>query len=259
MNLVSYVDESGTHDVYGIEPGSDTAGVIGYVATPDQWIALSVQWQEVLKEFDICVFHAQEFADRKYGPNRPDWPYIGWSEEKRNTFIRKLIAIARDGTYFAVGGILDVRAYDSIAPANLKTAVSEPYQFCFQLFLETTDYAVNNYLEPPLEDGDKIDFIFDQKKEIEDMAKKNFITIKNRRPNNRLGEISYVSKVDYPPIQVADLLAFVMRQSASRKLNGDWYVKPGGWEDDINARKNIVINYYDSDGLNKIITDFGLR
>jgi len=251
VNLIAYVDESGTHDAKGLAQGADTAGVFGYIASPEEWEVVAEEWTRILVEFGVKCFHASEFADRKNGPNNPAWPYRGWDDATRDSFIRKLITIARDGTYFSVGGIVVVRAYDENISEEHKKDMEHPYQFCFQLFLDQLLYAVNNHLEPPLCPTDKVDFHFDRQSEMEDRARRTFSTIKCiRDPQCRLGSISFDDKSDFIPLQTADLLAYVMRQSASRKMKGDWTVKSGGWEQQLVERGNAIMGYYD-DGVFK--------
>ncbi len=251
MGLVAYADESGTHDRTGLAPGADAAGVFGYIATPEAWKIVTEHWVTTLTEYGVKCFHASEFADRKNGPNNPRWPYRGWDDAKRESFIRKLIEIARDGTYFSVGGIMHVRAYDANISEEHKREMEHPYQFCFQLFLDQLINVVNNHVDPPLGPTDKVDFHFDQQSEMEERARRTFSTIKCIRDSQcRLGSISFDDKTDFIPLQTADLLAYVMRQSASRKINGDWTIKPGGWEHQLIQRGNSVMGYYD-DGVFK--------
>lgn len=258
VSLVAYADESGTHDRTGLLQGADTAGVFGYIARPERWKELTVEWNATLTEFEIKCFHTSEFADRKNGPSDPKWPYRDWNDEKRDRFIRRLIAIARDGTYFAVGGIMNVSAYDELIPSSEKEDMEHPYQFCFQLFVETLLKVSNNDLAPPLAVGEKIDFHFDQQAEMEARARKTFSVIKCLRDSGcRLGSISFDDKCDFIPLQAADLLAYVMRQSSSRKMKGDWAIKVDGWEDQLIQRKNVVMRYYDHGVFKDFLTGRG--
>lgn len=257
-SLVAYVDESGTHDSTGIHHGADVAGVFGYIATPPQWEEFVTAWLGILHSFNVRVFHASEFADRKNGPKNPSWPYLNWNDEKREDFIRQLIEIARDGTFFAVGGVVDVRAYDRLVPDALKDSGGHPYHFCFQAFIDQLAFILVNQIDPPFEEGDKIDFFFDQQNEMVDRANWKFSLIKELRdPRAHLGALSFVDKQEYIPIQAADLLAYVMRQSVSRKLRGDTFIKPGGWEDQLIARKNVAIGAFDEGNLTLMLKDMG--
>jgi len=150
---------------------------------------------------------------------------------------------------------MNVSAYDTLIPSEAKEDLEHPYQFCFQLFVESLLHVANNDLEPPLGDGDKVDFHFDQQTEMELRARQTFGVIKCLRDSfSRLGSISFDDRCDLIPLQAADLLAYVMRQSASRKLHGDWRIKPDGWEHQLIQRKNVVMRYYDHGTFKDFLT-----
>jgi type I restriction enzyme S subunit len=44
---------------------------------------------------------------------------------------------------------------------------------------------------------------------------------------------------------------------AARKLRGDWYTKPNGWEDELIRRKNIGAAYYDEESLVRFLASLG--
>jgi len=259
MSLVVYADESGTHDPTGNSQGADVAGIFAYVASQSQWEELSRQWQAILDEFGVEVFHASEFADRKNGPNKPSWPYRDWNDARRDDFIDRLITLARDGTYFSIGGILDVRAYDSLSPLKLKEQTKHPYHFCFQLVFDQLIFLLENHVDPPLLLGERVDSFFDQQSEWSAQATENYKTIKRLRDqHNRLGALAFVDKKDYIPLQAADLLAYVMRQSSSRKISkDDWRIKVNGWENKLKSRKNAYMGFYTEENLKYFLMRIG--
>lgn len=258
-NMVSYADESGTHDESGNLVGADVAGVFGYIATKEQWDSFTVSWDAILTEFKITEFHASEFADRINGPKNPNWPYAGWIDSKRDSFIRQLIETARDSTAFSVGGLLSVQGYDRFTPERMKQAMEHPYQYCFQAFLDHLVPALEVMVDPPLQMGDKVDFFFDQQDEMEIRADRTFSIVKCLRDSNaRMGTLTFADGLDYVPLQAADLLAYVMRQSASRKRKGDMRIKPGGWEAQLIERKNVIMGYCSDESLEKMLRENGV-
>ena len=261
VNLVSYADESGTHDATGVLTGAEVCGVCGYIATEAQWIDFGKAWDAILGSEGIGEFHTAEFADRINGPKNPAWPYFGWSEPRRKAFIEQLISAAREYPWFAVGGIIKVQAYHAIVPQRIKDIMQHPYQFCFQLFLERLAKFVDHHSgHLQIKDGEKIDFFFEQQREMEDRAHQTFGVLRNRREIfPRFGALTFVGK-EYLPLQAADLLAYVMRQSHSRKLvKGDWSIQPKGWEDQLISRQNVDIAYYDEENLPKLLTEMGYK
>src|ERR1035437_9180458 len=93
VNLVAYADESGTHDSTVMQQGSQVAGVLGWVAPVNAWKDFTIAWDAVLKDYGIRVFHMSVFIDKINGPKKKEWPYLGWSDERRDAFIRELIPI----------------------------------------------------------------------------------------------------------------------------------------------------------------------
>jgi hypothetical protein len=80
FRLIACMDESGTHDATGKQPGSDVAAICGYVSTYKRWVQFQKKWRKVLKRYDISALHMKKFAHRV-------GEFEGWSEEKRRSLI----------------------------------------------------------------------------------------------------------------------------------------------------------------------------
>ena len=256
MSLVAYADESGTHDAKGLHQGAEVAVVMGWVAEKDAWDIFDDKWQQVLVDHNIQVFHMSEFVDKKNGPIDPNWPYLGWSDTKRDKFIRKLIALARDHAYFGIGGALNVKDYDAIVPEWTKQEAKHPYTFCFQLFFDMLLPALRENLEEPLPDGEQVAFFFDRQKEFKARAELAFDIIKAMRDaEDRMGALTWADKAKYRPLQAADLLAYIIRSAQARRVRtgSEDILVPGTWEDDLLARRNIIVGYYDKKNLPEVI------
>jgi hypothetical protein len=256
VSLVAYADESGTHDAKGLHQGAEVAVVMGWVAEKDAWDIFDDKWQQVLVDHNIQVFHMSEFVDKKNGPNDPNWPYLGWSDTKRDKFIRKLIALARDHAYFGIGGALNVKDYDAIVPEWTKQEAKHPYTFCFQLFFDMLLPALRENLEEPLPDGEQVAFFFDRQKEFKARAELAFDIIKAMRDaEDRMGALTWADKAKYRPLQAADLLAYIIRSAQARRVRtgSEDILVPGTWEDDLLARRNIIVGYYDKKNLPEVI------
>jgi hypothetical protein len=55
-----YADESGTHDPTGAENGSKYPIIAGFAAKKSVWDTFSVNWNGVLKGYDVPYFHGRE-------------------------------------------------------------------------------------------------------------------------------------------------------------------------------------------------------
>ena len=251
MNLEAYVDESGTHDPKGSQPGSEVAAVVGYVSWKDDWKTFCEQRADVLKHYHVSVFHMAEFNKNEInGRKDPKWPYRGWSNEKKDRFIRELASVAVQNALFGAGGLVSVRDYDRIIPDKLKAEAVHPYHFCFQLFFDTVLETLRNRFDVPFPPEVKVRFYFDRQQQFKEKATQLFNQVRSLRdPENRMATIQFVSKEKHIPIQAADLLAFRMRKVLTRKLKGKRPINTGSWDEELAARGNLVMSYYDAENL----------
>jgi hypothetical protein len=262
VTLVAYADESGTHDLTGQHQGSEVAAVIGYVSWKDTWELFCSEWQKVLNDYGIAVFHMSECMDKINGPNDPGWPYRNWSDTKRDAFIRSLIHVALDHAWFGVGGLLNVRDYDLVSPDWLKTDAEHPYHFCFQLFFDALLPMLEKVSEPPLPPEEQVAFFFDQNRQCEDRASKAFHLIKALRDSkDRFGSITFATRKQHKPLQAADLIAYIIRQAQTRRIReghqDSWLsgVIPGSWEELLISKRNVNIAYFDASNLKTVIAE----
>ena len=260
VSLVAYADESGTHDATGQHPGSEIAAVLGYVSWKDDWDNFCSEWQIVLAEYGIEVFHMSECMDKINGPSKPKWPYRGWSDSKRDSFIRSLIGVALNNTLFAVGGTLDVRAYDAVSPGWLKREAEHPYHFSFQMFFDLLLPALET-VEPPFAPEDQVAFFFDQNTQFEERATRAFHLIKGLRDSkDRFGSLTFASKKKHKPLQAADLLAYIVRQGQVKRTKSgiEQYpaeLIPASWEELLTSRRNVIVGHFDARNLKTVILD----
>ncbi len=154
MKLHCYADESGIHDATGRHDGAEVAAVAGYLWWESDWDIFSPLWQATLDRYGVTAFHMSEFASEEQCARKPESPYHAWPREKRDRFLHELIALARDNTLAGFCGLISVRDYDRLMPAELKRGVVHPYYFCFQLFFDTVLEAVRNKFDRPFAEGD---------------------------------------------------------------------------------------------------------
>jgi len=258
VSLVAYADESGTHDETGILPGSEIVVVAGYVSWKDNWDIFKSEWSEVLREYKIEVFHMQECLDKMNGPKNPKWPYLGWSDDKRNSFVRTLISVALNNTLLGVGGALNVRDYNALSPEWLKSETEHPYHFCFQLFFDMLLPMLRQF-DTPLDPDVQVAFFFDQNRQFEEKAGRAFHLIKGLRDHdNRMGSYTFADKKVEIQLQAADLIAYLVRSQQCRKLKFGLPitdVKPESWEELLISRRNVNVGLFDGDNLKKVILD----
>jgi hypothetical protein len=254
LNLVAYVDESGTHDPTGKQLGSETLVIAGWVAWQDEWETFCVDWQEVLNRFNVPALHMRELnnIDRLTNPRSP---YFGWDQKKIDEFLGELIPIARDGTCLGVVGLLSVRDYNNVVGERFKTTFDHPYFFAFQLFFDSfLDAIEKTPFARQFPVGEQIATFLDQQEEFGERAYAAFQDFKREKDfQNRMGSITFADHRKCLPLQAADLLAYRMRKMFTRKLQGLKPINSKSWDDALCARRNLITPYYDEDTLRELI------
>jgi hypothetical protein len=111
MNIVVYVDESGTHDLSSKQPGAKVAVLAGYAGFEDDWVNFCGRWQTVLNKYKVPVFHFSEYADKRNSSGKPSWPYFGWCREKRHDFLFELASVAGSRARFPFASAFHLADY----------------------------------------------------------------------------------------------------------------------------------------------------
>ncbi len=192
----------------------------------------------------------QEFVDIKHGPSKPDWPYRDWDQGTRDAFLERLIRVSVDNTFFAIGGSVDLIAYNEIFNPEVRTAIQHPYHFCFQLIIDSLHKNLESFVQPSLAVGDRVEFFFHKQEQWSKTATDNFSEIKCVRDSfDWIGGLSFVNAEDYPPIQAADMLAYIMRQSTTKLTKYGTSYKKSSWEISITRDKPVRTEHYDREAL----------
>ena len=255
MGLTIYADESGTHDEAGLQPGAEVATVGGFLARTEHWERFTEKWIEVLDQYHVPAFHMTEFVNERRGPKKADWPYKGWSRGKRDRFISALIEVARDNTIIGICGSVSVKDYDEVVPSWLKNETQHPYHFSLQNFFDNVLNTLRESLPLLLLPWEHIAFSFEQQEEFEKKAIELFHLIKKRDTHNRMGSIAFVPKGKFRAHEAADLFAYRMRKVITRKLAGKEPFAPGSWDEQLNARKRLVVGYFFRSNLEAIVAE----
>jgi hypothetical protein len=240
-----YADESGTHDITGSHPGSDVVAIAGYGAWERDWKRFDPQWLRIMQRHGI---ESDDFKMSAYRRRR-DYPYRNWDDAKHEGFLDSLIETARRRVTLAVGGVLVLKDYNEVVPANLRRQRHHPYDFCFQLLID----MLLSPLENILPQGQQVAFIFDQQNEFAPRALTAYQEIKGLRDrNNRLGSIQFRSRIGCPPLQAADMLVGLIRDAVSRTKKG--IERPRAIER-LTKDRNVLVGYFDSENLPKYVKD----
>ena len=234
IDLRFYADESGIHDQHGDEPGSQTVSVAGCIGTKEEWETWERRWNTALKKFRIREFHTSEFF-LKHPP--PDWPYSGWSENKRRRFLLLLIKIIRGRSLCIYASMVETKAWDSILDPGTKLGIRtgrggraktvyNPYLICFNKFFAKFPAYFEEVIRPrfgtrgPIE---PVAFVFHHHQTYSSWALKGYNATQGHPridPRNVVGTLVFGPTRCYPPIQAADLVAYYSRRNFWHHLNG---------------------------------------
>ena len=240
--LTAYMDESGTHDSKGEQPGSGVAAIAGYVAPDKQWVKFRRRWRRTLDKFGIEVHHAKDCAHRV-------GEFKGWPDEKRKSFYIGLTETIDVSGLKGLGGLVSVEAYNRVLPDFARAEIRHPYYFCFAVMMRTLrQYRGSFTLVEPIE------FIFDRKKGYQKIITEMFERLRDESPNHRgyLGEVSFRSDDDTIPLQGADHLVYEVRRYAADQFMGSTRPTRATMESLMRLRR-LAVGYYDEDDLKRYL------
>jgi hypothetical protein len=214
VNLIAYADDSGTHDETGRQTGSEAPVFGGYIGDIKDWKLFCWRWQAVLDRYKVPYFHYREFANR-HSADKPNSPYHGWSDLRRDTFLFELAAIA--GAQIPVGGLFNLKDY------RQGGGTEYPYRYPFNTFLENVVKALSMHWPGTKE---PVTFFFDQSTDPRwsTSVAKVFADWKAKEP--RFSEYSFGDMRKHLPLQAADLLSYRVRRRALLRLESGIGVEP---------------------------------
>jgi hypothetical protein len=143
MNIVAYIDESGTHDPTGKLKGSAAVAIGGVVATKEEWITFDCQWRKILRKYKACYFHFREqFAawrvialELEPSADYKKNPYRKWSKDQLSDFVLELAPLA--GSKIIVAGWVPTKLYNEDKIAGYPTKQRHPYELCLDHFFNS--------------------------------------------------------------------------------------------------------------------------
>lgn len=217
MVMQAFVDDSGSdlQDRFFI--------LAGFVASPDQWLAFTADWQKALDSKPRLEYFKSNEA---YGLKDQFDKNRGWTEEKRDRRIVDLAAVIQkhvpERFSVAVGNKEFERCLGGIPIRNRVRLLDNPYfwLFCQLMLIVAAFHSTKKNI-------DRCNFIFDDQGKVGEQSRKWWNTFKQGalRTSNFdftpfLGSPpTFESDICFPPLQAADLLAGqIRRQTRSEKI-----------------------------------------
>ena len=261
MPLAIYIDEAGTHDETGKQPGSAILAVGGYIGWRDDWLKFAGEWEQVLCDYGVDAFHAVEFMrDPDIQEKDKDSPYRYWSDEKRERYVLDLAKVARSHAVRGLVTAVILKDYNTIFPDWLRQHLSHPYTMCLQtLYLN----VINEWdkLFPKFHRQLSIDtqlaFVFDRVKEFNKIA--TLIHTEHSAEEidkqHRIGSFTIASSRTATPLQASDLLCYRMVKRIAVRIKTDTFPKPGSWDKELGADDILKVIWHSPETLRKLLAN----
>lgn len=113
--IYGYLDETG----HSSDETQRFNGMAGFLAQKRDWERVEAKWKATLKTFAIPYFHMKDFAHFRGF-------FVGWSEQKRQQLLGKLLTHLESINPIPLGVIFDMDAFRSLPPRKLEQ-LTEPY------------------------------------------------------------------------------------------------------------------------------------
>jgi hypothetical protein len=225
--LAAYIDESGTHRqrIHNLP----ITLVAGYVADVDKWALFSAEWKRILKNYNVGYFHAKEFRNG----NSKIFRHLGHID--RRDLLGALIANIRKTVVSGLICAVDPVEYKRLTTPEFRSRHGSPYTMCvrgcmqllYHLFPapgeESVDVGV--FLEEGhVNLGQAEELIREEKLETDPIPLEFRDTLHSGllpekegfSPDDPFGDkglkiasYGHGSKRSMPPLQAADLLAYL--------------------------------------------------
>lgn len=194
---------------------SHVTTLAGWISTPYGWELFKERWRAMLAEFGASEFHTVDLMATK----NPGTEYSPWPQGKRDAFLEAAIQIIEknEEPMFSVAC--------SIA-TNAALRRQSEYWAWKQAF--ATIGAFSYGLNPT---ATHAQFVFDEKEKVRGFVEEAYKAAREQDRDferwSRDRKPQFESSLKVLPLQAADLLAWSLRRSVSKRLNG--YKWPLPW------------------------------
>jgi len=212
--LITYLDDSGTHD------SAHNCVIAGYFGHSQDWTKFNADWNAVLASEGATEFHGRHFFHAHHGHRRN--PFSAWDAAKRDRFLDQLLLTIMSNAIFPIAcGVVsqDWLNQSDEARAGLSANPSPERWHSRFMVLQYVVFRAASYGAPDL----SMDFVCDSTSEpgINTATETAFNNIKLGTSDLvKIGNISFEDSGVTPGLQAADLLAHQAHRYG-REANGD--------------------------------------
>lgn len=86
--IIAFLDDSGSHDAHGLEPGSNVVAAAGFVMLGKRRSDFEKDWLAALKNNGAREFHTRDFAHRR-------GEFEVWPTQRSDSLISELVAVVQ--------------------------------------------------------------------------------------------------------------------------------------------------------------------
>lgn len=191
----TYYDESFGHP--SLNPRLFFVG--GCTLSAAGWNSLKEPWNDALKEFSVSIYRASDC-------NTSRGQYTGWDGIKKDRFRQRLIRVVdeswRNTDICPVIQYCGLNMIDfNLIAEQYPHAILSPYEFCVWILVAGSRSAIAN-----IRGDNSLGIFFEDGQDVRPHIRKKLQ--QQQKSESRIVDISFVSKEDHLPLQVADMIAF---------------------------------------------------
>lgn len=201
---------AGVFDESGHSGDTDFVTMGGLVARDEEWSALVPKWNELLSKHGLTQWHSHDYAHSVNEYKR----WRGDSEGRQNLYGDFMGAII-ESHGVPLGATVSMGHWRRMGN-TARRALADPYYLTLQLCLHrSNDYRSGMFGQ------ERMRFVFDDNREFKGRIPAIYRTLRETIPDGDrlLEDPSFANAASTPEMQVADLVAYEVRQFHHNHLN----------------------------------------
>lgn len=196
--LSLFLDDSGTH------AGSSVMALGGFVAREEKWRVFEQEWALALQDYGLDWFHMTDFENRR-------GRFESWPENKRIPRLNRLLTIANRAAGASVGMSVDVEAFNSLVPDDLKARIGG----CYGLNVRAALAQIKRFAKD-LGWDEPIEVVFDWRQGSGVIEQDVHRAIRENDDDGKYISVNWERQNHRPPLQAADIVVYNMWKELTR-------------------------------------------
>lgn len=214
-----YLDES-----HGTDLPRDVYAVAGFLGNQGDWLDAMCRWEKLLNDYHVAYFRSSdcetlvgEFAQFRDNPDDEVSPLSAREKAKRTEIKKSFVDVIANAGVIGFGTAIYIPdllfMFERDAECASIFGGQHPYLICAGFTMTAAGYCITRANH---EHGSKLilSFVLDQNDELSGQFKPFYSEIAVRQPYcmEYVGSYTFASKLQYKPLQAADLLVYETRK-----------------------------------------------